>query len=122
MNSSSIYDAALSQLHVNYQQLQESMVTLARDQNRILESVARIENDLESYKDSQNDRLDEILTNIDSDIRKVSQDALKASSVCENKLSELMKASVPQKQVESLKSDIQELRNELEEQLATTSD
>ena len=101
MNSSSIYDDALSQLHLNYQTLQETMLNLGREQSKILESVTRIQNDLENYKDSQNDRLDEILTNIDADIRKVSQDAEKCSAQRDYKVAEFIRESVTQKQMDT---------------------
>ena len=47
MNPSSIYDAALSQLHGNYQGLQDTLTILAREQSKIFEKVARIQNDFE---------------------------------------------------------------------------
>ena len=115
MNSSSIYDAALSQLHLNYQTLQETVINMTREQSKIFESVTRIQNDFECYKDSQNDRLDEILTNIDSDIKRVSQEAQKSSFQFENKLSEILRDSVSQKQVDTVKSDLLELKSELDE-------
>ena len=115
MNSSSIYDAALSQLHLNYQTLQETVINMTREQSKIFESVTRIQNDFECYKDSQNDRLDEILTNIDSDIKRVSQEAQKSSFQFENKLSEILRDSVSQKQVDTVKSDFLELKSELDE-------
>ena len=111
LNSSSIYDDALAQLHLNYQTLQETMLNLGREQSKILESVNRIQNDLECYKDSQNDRLDEILTNIDSDIRKVSQDAQKCSAQSDSKLAEFIRDSA----VDTLRTDLREIRNELAE-------
>lgn len=113
MNPSSIYDAALSQLHGNYQGLQDTLTSLAREQSKIFEKVARIQNDFESYKDSQNDRLDEILTNIDSDLKRVSQEARKSSMSYETRLSDLIKE--PLKQVDLLKSEMRELKVEIEE-------
>ena len=115
MNPTSIYDDALSQLHLNYQTLQETMMNLGREQSKIFESVTRIQNDLESYKDSQNDRLDEILTNIDSDIRKVSQDAQKFAVQSDHKLSEFIRESVTQKQMDSLRTDLRDVKKELDE-------
>ena len=111
LNSSSIYDDALSQLHLNYQTLQETLLNLGREQSKILNSVHRLQNDLDSYKDSQNDRLDEILTNIDSDIRKVAQDAEKCSAQSDYKLAEFIRESA----VDTLRSDLREVRKELNE-------
>merc|ERR1711874_485898 len=91
--------------------LQETMLNLGREQSKILDSVNRIQNDLETYKDSENDRLDEILTNIDSDIRKVSQDAEKCSAQSEYKLAEFIRDSA----VDTLRTDVREIQKELNE-------
>ena len=120
MNSSSIYDAALSQLHGNYQGLQDTLTSLAREQSKIFEKVARIQNDFESYKDSQNDRLDDILTNIDSDLKRVSQEARKSSLSYETRLSDLIRE--PLKQVDLLKSELRELKVEIEESKNNSDD
>lgn len=117
-SSNNIYDDALAQLHLNYQTLQETMMNLGREQSKILESVNRIQNDLESYKDSQNDRLDEILTNIDSDIRKVSQEARRYSANTENKLAEFIKETA----VDTLRSDFREIKREVAETIKEQND
>ena len=122
MNSSSIYDDALTQLHLNYQTLQETMLNLGREQSKILENVTRIKNDLENYKDSQNDRLDEILTNIDADMRKVSQDAEKCSAQSDYKLAEFIKESVTQKQMDTLRTDLRDIKKEFNESRKEQSD
>ena len=53
---SSIYDDALAQLHSNYQSLQENIINVAREQSRVIEMVSRIQLDLETYKETQNER------------------------------------------------------------------
>ena len=47
---SSIYDDALAQLHVNYQGLQDNIITMAREQTRMTEMISRLQGDLETFK------------------------------------------------------------------------
>ena len=47
---SSIYDDALSHLHLNYQSLQENIITMAREQARMSEIISRLQLDLEVKK------------------------------------------------------------------------
>ena len=67
----SIYDEALSQLHINYQSLQENIINMVREQTRMSETISRLQLDLESYKDTQNERLDDMLCNVDTDVKRV---------------------------------------------------
>ena len=53
---SSIYDDALAQLHTNYQSLQENIINIAREQSKVVEMMSRIQLDLETYKETQNER------------------------------------------------------------------
>ena len=55
---SSIYDDALAQLHTNYQSLQENIINIAREQSKVVEMMSRIQQDLETYKETQNERWD----------------------------------------------------------------
>ena len=52
----SIYDDALAQLHTNYQSLQENIINMAREQSKVVEMMSRIQQDLETYKETQNER------------------------------------------------------------------
>jgi len=85
---SSIYDDALAQLHSNYQSLQENIINVAREQSRVIEMVSRIQLDLETYKETQNERFDDMLTNIDNDVRKVSQEMSQVETLVEKRLHE----------------------------------
>ena len=47
---SSIYDDALAQLHLNYQGLQDNIITMAREQTRTTAMISRLQGDLETFK------------------------------------------------------------------------
>ena len=47
---SSIYDDALAQLHLNYQGLQDNIITMAREQTKMTEMISRLQGDLETFK------------------------------------------------------------------------
>ena len=140
---SSIYDDALSQLHSNYQSLQENIVTMVREQNKMFEVISRVQQDLEMYKDSQNNRLDEILTNIDMDVKKVSNETKRVEVTLDRKVAdsktmtaesvnkmsselEILKCKVDKKMKlndsdlsssfyeESIKKDLLNLKNEMQ--------
>ena len=111
---SSLYDEALSQLHLNHQSLQENMINIVQEQARMLEMMTRIQTDLEVFKETQNDRLDDLLTNIDNDVRKVSQETNKVETAFERRISDIR--SDHEEEVKRLKTEIDTLKERFESQ------
>ena len=84
----SIYDEALSQLHMNYQSLQENIINMVREQTRMSETISRLQLDLESYKDTQNERLDDMLCNVDTDVKRVFHEIRKVENVMDTRVTQ----------------------------------
>lgn len=109
---SSIYDDALAQLHVNYQSLQENIITMAREQTKMLEMIARLQGDLETFKESQHSQMDEMLTNIDTEMRKASLETSRIEMKMETKATEAR--AVSQEHMNKVKVEVDALRSKLD--------
>ena len=78
----------------------------------MMEVVYRLQTDLETFKEIQNDRLDELLTNIDMDVRKVSQESVKVQSAFDRKVLEMKNDQLDE--VKRLKSEIDLLKERMD--------
>jgi len=109
---SSIYDDALAQLHLSYQGLQDNMITMAREQTRMTEMISRLQGDLETFKESQHSQMDEMLTNIDTEMRKVSLETRRLEMKMETRVTEDTAES--RESVNKVKAEVDALRNKLD--------
>jgi len=73
----SVYNDALRQLHQSNLILQETTQNLLKEQTRLADTLRRVQLDLENYKESNNQRLDEMMTHVDCDIKKLDRDQVK---------------------------------------------
>ena len=111
---SSIYDDALAQLHVNYQGLQDNIITMAREQTKMIEMISRLQGDLETFKESQHSQMDEMLTNIDSEMRRVTLETRRLEMKIETKLPEDSDALVSKESMNKMRAELDALRNKLD--------
>ena len=111
---SSIYDDALAQLHVNYQGLQDNIITMAREQTKMIEMISRLQGDLETFKESQHSQMDEMLTNIDSEMRRVTLETRRLEMKIETKVPEDSDAALSKESINKMRAEIDALRNKLD--------
>ena len=72
----SVFNDVFCQLHQSNLFLQELTQNLVKEQVRMAEMMTRVQVDLKVLKESQNDRLEDMMHNIDSDIKKVQYDVM----------------------------------------------
>merc|ERR1712202_85936 len=106
----SVYNDALHQLHQSNLMLQEGTHNLVKEQARMNEMLTRIQVDLEVHKESQNDRMDEMMQNIDSDVKKVYNDLGKDYEKVHLKILEFKDEFVESKDHKELKEDLEGLK------------
>eukprot|EP00092_Neocalanus_flemingeri_P010247 GFUD01011040.1.p1 GENE.GFUD01011040.1~~GFUD01011040.1.p1 ORF type:complete len:438 (+),score=102.33 GFUD01011040.1:88-1401(+) len=106
----SVYNDALHQLHQSNQVLQEVTQNMRKEQSRMGEMFARIQVDLEAYKESQNDRIDEMMQNMDSDVKKVYNYLGKDYEKLNNQILEIRDEYVEAKDYKELNDNFQELK------------
>ena len=61
---------------------------MVREQTRMSEMISRIQLDLETYKETQNDRLDDMLSNIDVDMKRVFHEVKRVENVIDSRVSQ----------------------------------
>ena len=105
-----VYNDALRQLHQSNLFLQELTQNMVKEQARMVEMMTRIQVDLEAHKESQNDRLDEMMRNIDSDVKKVYNDLGKDCERLHTKISETKVESVEVKDYNKMQADFEEMK------------
>jgi len=76
----------------------------------MVEIMTRVQVDLEAHKESQNDRLDEMMRNIDSDVRKVYNDLGRDCERLHTKISETKVECVEAKGYNEMKADFAEMK------------
>jgi len=79
----------------------------------MVEMMTRIQLDLEAHKESQNDRLDEMMRNIDSDVKKVYNVLGKECERLHTKVSETKVECVEVKDYNEMKADFDEMKQVL---------
>ena len=111
---SSIYDDALAQLHTNYQGLQDNIITMAREQTKMVEMISRLQGDLETFKESQHSQMDEMLTNIDSEMRRVTVETRRLEMKMETRMTEDSDRAVSRESMNKIRAEVDALRNKLD--------
>ena len=105
-----VYNDALHQLHKSNMFLQEMTQNLMKEQAMMFEKMTRIQVDLEVHKESQNDRLDEMMRNVDSEVKKVYKDLGQDCEKLNAKLLETKDECIEAKEYNDLKTDFEELK------------
>ena len=59
---------------------------MVREQTRMSEMISRLQLDLETYKETQNDRLDVMLSNVDVDMKRVFHEVKRVENVIDSRV------------------------------------
>jgi len=105
-----MYNEVLQQLLKSNMILQEVTQNLAKEQVSMREMVTRIQTDLEHYKESQNNRFDDMMRNTDCDLKKVYNDLGNEFDKLQVKVTKTKVECVDVKEYYELKSDFEELK------------
>merc|ERR1719435_218728 len=87
----SVYNTVLQQLHLTNQTLQETTTQLAKEQTRQREMLSKLMLDMEQSKETLNNRLDDMMQNIDLDIKKLYQDMTSENEAVNDKITNIKK-------------------------------
>jgi len=109
-----VYNEVLHQLHQNNLALQDVVQNLVKEQNAMRNMMTKVQLDVSTYKESLDDRIDDMIHNIETDIKNVYNDTRRDYEVLHTSVISYKKNCMESKNYNYLKDGLEKLNRIVE--------